>query len=402
MRYRYIGYNSSEGISRGEVTANSMAEAALAIREQGYRPLSLQRQHRLPALDELFPSLFRVSPGDLVNLTRQLATLVGTGTSLVRALDLMQRQTKNRVMRRSLAAILQSLDRGDSLSRAISQHPKVFGKLFCRVVEVGEHAGKLDTSLRQIANLLERERQARKKAMKALMYPLAVVGMALVVTAVLFTVALPRLLDAFNQMGSSVPLATRLALLLADQVSSNLSFIMVGLVALVVLGKLLLRLRRVRYCWDTVRLRVPVLGPLLVANELARFCRAASILLPAGVAIPVVMDLTVESSNNLVLRRAFSDAKESVMRGKSLATGLGRHRVIPPMLLQMVTTGEETNSISQAMSDVADAYEQQTDDKLNALVSIIEPAATLGVALLIGFIAFSMFVPIYSGLNSLQ
>ena len=401
MRYRYIAHSLTQGIAKGEVTADSEAEAALAVKERGYKLLDLRQLPHLPALDELFPSLFRVSAGELVGFARQLATLIGTGTALVRALELLQKQTKNRAMKRTLASIHKALDRGDSFSAAISQHPRVFSHLFCRVVEVGEYTGRLDTSLRQIAGLLEVENQARKKAMKAIMYPMAVVGLALLTTAVLFTVALPPLLDVFQQMGSELPLATRLAVTLAEQVQHNFPFLLFGLVALVVIGKLLLRAPRVRYGWDALRLRMPVLGSILLVGELARLSRSASILLEAGVSIPVIMDLAVESSNNLPVRRAFSDATDSVMKGKSLAEGLEQHSFMPATFVQMIATGEETNSLPQAMSDTADAYQQQMEEKLNAAISLIEPAATLGVALLIGFIAYSMFVPIYSGLDAI-
>ncbi len=402
MRYSYVAYNTNQGIAKGEVRAENEFEAELAVKKRGYKLLDLRRPRRFGALDELFPSLFRVSTGELVTFARQLATLVSTGTSLVRSLELMQEQTKNRVLRRSLASILTALENGESFSVAVSQHPRVFGILFCRVVEVGEYTGKLDTGLRQIADLLERENQAKKKAMKSMAYPLAVVGMALASTAILFTTALPPLLDVFKQMGSALPLPTRMAVYAVQQTKGRIPLLLGIIVALVLLSRLLLRIERVRYLKDKLTLRVPVVGTLMMSWELSRFCRSAAMLLEAGVVIPVVIDLLMGSCNNLLVRRAFADAGDSVMRGESLAAGLGRLRVMPPLFMQMVMTGEETNSLRQTMNDAADNYQQQVDDRLGALVGILEPVATLGVALLVGFIAYSMFVPIYSGLGALN
>lgn len=402
MRYHYLGYNKIKGITTGEVAASSEAEAVLAVKEQGYKLLELRPHRQFSSLDKLFPSLFRLSTGEVARFAQQLATLIGTGTGLVRALQLMQRQVKNRVLQRTLTAIMESLDRGESLSSAMSQHPKVFSRVFCRVIEVGEYSGRLDSSLRHIGDLLQRESQSRQKAMKALMYPMGVVGLGLITTAVLFTVALPPLLTMFTQMGSELPVATQIAITLAEVVQKAGAYLLIGPIVLVVLINRLLRVRRVHYWWDTLRLRIPILGSFLEASELARASRSASILLEAGVTIPLVMDLMVEASGNLVMRRAFSDARESLMQGETLADGLGRHRAMPPMFVQMVATGEETNSLPQTMKDAADTYQQQADDKLNALISTLEPMATVGVAMLIGFIAFSMFMPIYSGLGAIK
>lgn len=402
MRYRYVAYTLTEGIAKGEVTADSEVEAELAVKKRGYKLLDLRRPRHLAAVDELFPSLFRVSAGELVTFARQLATLLGTGTSLVRSLELMWAQTKNRILRRSLASILKALENGEAFSSAVARHPKVFGKLFCRVVEVGEYTGRLDISLRQIADLLERENQAKKKALKSLMYPMGVVGMALVTTAILFTTALPPLLEVFKQLGSNLPLPTRMTVTIARQAQEKFPLLIAGIASLVLFGRLPLRIHRVRYWKDRLSLHLPVIGSLIMSWELTRFSRSAAMLLQSGVAIPLVIDLLVGSCSNLALRKAFSDAGDSVMKGESLAAGLGRHRVLPPLFVQLVITGEETNTLPQTMSDAADSYQQQLDDRLGALIGLLEPMATLGVALLVGFIAYSMFVPIYSGLGALR
>lgn len=400
MRYRYLAYNAADGIIKGEIAASSEAEAGRAVREQGYKPLELRRLPKLPALEDLFPSLFSVPSGEIVRFARQLATLTGSGTGLVRALELAQKQTKNRTLRRSLASVMEALDRGESFSSAISRQPKVFGQLFCRVVEVGEYTGRMDTSLRQIADLMDRENQARKKALRSLMYPVAVVLMALGTTGFLFTVALPPLLKVFERMDAELPLATRMAVTMSVYIQKDISYLLIGLIAAVIVGNLLLRMPRVRYRWHALRLRLPLLGPVTIASELSRFSRSSSILLGAGVSVPVVMSLAVEASGNLVVRRALSDAADGVMRGEGLAAGLARYPVMPAVFVQMVAVGEESNSLPQAMGDTADAYQQQMEEKLNTLVTMLEPAATLGVALLIGFIAYSMFVPIYSSLSA--
>lgn len=402
MRFRYIAYSLQGGILQGNLEAATPQEARAEIVRQGNKPLRIASARRPLTLEDLLPSLFQVKTGEVVRFARQLATMLGSGSTLVGTLEMLQGETRNRILRRTIGAIREALDQGGSLSAALAQHPKIFSRLFVSVVEAGEYTGSLAPAMEQMADILEREHEARQKAMSAMMYPVAIMGLSVATLFVLMTVALPPLLKVFEQMETDIPLMTRIAIGGAGMVKANMLKIPVVIVVGAVAFVLLRRLPPVRYWLDGVRARAPVLGSMTVSSELARFSRTVSLLLTAGVPLSTALHLGLAGCNNMLIQRAFADAEEALLSGQRVAEALKRHPILPTMFVQLVTVGEESNALKRTLGDAANTYQKQHERQLAGMLSLLEPASTVIVGGIVGFIAMSMMAPIYSAMNAIK
>lgn len=402
MQYRYVGYLPQGGVQKGTIEALTVADARAEVLRRGYKPLRVTPSHPLPTVEELFPSLFRVKTGALAHFARELSTMVGTGVNLLRALRLLQASSHDTVMKRTIGALNKTLEEGGSFSAALAKHPEVFSPLFVSVAEVGESSGRLPAALEQIADALMKEHEAKQKAMRVMMYPMAVMGLSLLTLAVLMTVALPSLVKVFDQMGTQTPLMTRVAIGLATGFREYILHLFVGVLLFLFLFHFVQRKPRVRYRLDALKVRAPLFGPLTILGEVARASRTLAMLLEAGVPLATALQLVSNGAKNQVLRRAFADAEESLMSGHALSEALKRHPVLPVMYVELITIGEETNSLQRTMQDAAAAYQKQFEQRLDALLGMMEPLTTLAIGAIVGFIALSMFTPIYSGMKAIE
>lgn len=400
MRYRYVAYATDQGVLKGKVEARTNAEALLEVERLGYRPLELAPMAKLPSREELFPTLYRVKVSELARFSRHLAAILASGGSLVRGLEMLHGETKSGVFRKTIASLRRDLDEGRSLSEALKEHPLVFNQLYVSVVEVGEFTGRLGPALEQIAEVLERESEAKRKAIRTLLYPVAIIGLAVITLVILMMVALPPLLAVFERMDTEVPLMTRIVVATFNQVRDKAVFFLFGMVCFVVVLALLRRLPSVRFAMDRFQARAPVIGPVTIAGEMASFSRSMSMLLEAGVSLSSALKLGISGCKNSVIRKAFLEAEESLLSGRGLTVALRRHPILPTLFIELVMIGEESNSLRRTMKDAAHTYQQQQEQKLDGLLATLEPASTLIVGAVVGLIAFSMFVPIYSGLQA--
>ena len=402
MRYHYLAYAASDGIVRGRIEAPSAGEAASEIARRGLRLLRLSPAKTIPKVEELFPSLFRVGTGELVRFTKEMATILASGGNLSKSLELLQVESGNRMLRRTLAQVQTRLDDGASLSEALADHPKVFDRLYISVVEVGEHTGQVAPALEQMAAMLERAHQARQRAIRTLMYPLAIVGLSIATLGVLMFIALPPLLTVFNQMGTDIPAMTRGAVMVVAALKTHLLAIILATLAVFVSLSLLGRIASVRRALDLIQLRLPVWGAVVIAGDLSRFSRTMTVLLKSGVAPSLALELSISGVRNIVLREALSGARDSLLAGSSLSKALSATTVLPRLFIELIVIGEESNQLERTMGDAATTYEQAFENRIDAFIGILEPASTLVVGLIVGFIAFSMFVPIYSSLKAFE
>jgi type II secretory pathway component PulF len=374
MRYAYLAYNIERGVFRETIEAADEQEAAKAVASLGNRVLRIVPVRTRPGLEVLFPSLFKTGPKDLVFFCRQVAAMLTSGGTLTRALELAEGQTRSRMMRSVIRQLSDDLSSGESLSVAMKAHPKVFDQLFISVVEVGEHTGRLGVSLEQVADSMEADIEAKARAIKALMYPMAIMGMSLVTLGVLITVAVPPLLKVFDQLGADAPAMTKAAVAMVNFVKGNGMPIFLGLFATLSALALLRRQPRAARLVDAGLARTPLYGPLTVAGDLARFARTMALLL-AG--------------------------ETSLLAGSGFAPEIRRHLVLPSLFREMMSMGEEGNQLPRMMRDAANTYQKEREARLGALIGALEPLSTVVVGGIVGFIAFSMFVPIYSGLDKL-
>ena len=401
MQYNYVAYTLEEGVLKGKIEADSEGEARGEVIRQGYKILRLSPARKMPGREEMFPSLFKVKTGELVRFSRQLATMVRGGSSLQRGLEMLELETNNRVMRRVLGNVRKTIDQGGSLSGAFAEFPQVFNTRYTSVVEVGEHTGALADSLEQLASTLAREHEAVQKFKRTMMMPAFTMGASLAMLVLMMTVMLPPLLDAFESRGTDVPLMTKIAMAIINTVESNLLFIGAAIVMIVVTIAIVRRIPTTQYALHMMITRIPIVGGLIVTREMAQFSRTNSMLLEAGVPLARSLPLAISGCKNLTLLQAFNAGEESLMSGHGFASAVGRYSVIPNLWVELVAVGEENNVMGRTLSDLATAYENEVENKLGSIIAMLEPASTFVVGGVVLFIALSMFLPIYSGMEDL-
>lgn len=402
MQFSYTAYTTERGVFRGKLEAQDKTEVENALTSLGQTVLKIGQVKQRPGLEVLFPSMFSAGPKDLILFARQVVAMLGSGGSLLRSLEMAEGQANSRVMRRIIVYMRQTLEGGGSLSDAMVDHPKIFDKLFVSVVRVGEHTGRLGPSLEQLADILEADAEAKAKAIKTMMYPMAIVGMSLVTLAVLVVVAVPPLMVTFEQMGAESPAMTKAAVAGVNFFKTN------GLAVITVIGgfiggmSILRRIPRTAAMADTVLARLPLYGSLLVAGDLARFSRTMSMLLGAGVPLSDSLGLGIAGCKNVRIREAFLAGEASLLAGHGFATELRHQAILPTLFQELMTMGEEGNQLPKMMQDAANTYTREREERLAAVLGALEPLSTVVVGAIVGFIAFAMFVPIYSGLGALQ
>jgi type IV pilus assembly protein PilC len=398
MDYTYLGYTGDQQIVKGRVSAADERAAVDMLSNIGYRVVSLKPAARLFSLSIGFFQP-RVKTGEMTTFSRQLALLLESGVGIIQALELLQNQSTDTALRRVLMAVINDIRGGKSLSLALAQHPQVFSKLFCKMIGVGEQTGSLETVLRSLATYTERQSASTAKIKQAMMYPAVVFCLAIGVGALMILFLLPPLIDMFSALGGQLPLPTRILLAMMGFLQNYGVFLFVGLLALGIVGFLYGRTPNGRYNRDSIMLRLPVLGRLNLVTELARACRSLAVLFRAGLPIPEVMTLTIQATGNRVVARALREVEQDMLRGQGMAKPMSKNPVFLPMMVAMTKVGEETGNLDESLVLVADNFEIEADRRTQALLSMIEPAMTIAMGLGVGFLALSVFMPIYGSLS---
>lgn len=397
--FTYRVRDKSGKIVSGEIEGASSSVVAKALRERGLTPLQveekqtslLQTEIRIPGLSK------RVKQKEIVLFSRQFATMVNSGLSLIRALTVLEEQTESDAFRNVLGKVRTDVERGTSLSAAMDRHPKVFTDLYVSMIRAGEIGGVLDETLLRLADILEAQLSLRSKVRSAMAYP-AVIGFLIVaVTTAMILFVVPVFTNLYEELGDAeLPLPTKLLV--------GLSNILTGYWWLVILvtGGSIYGFRRWlatedgRLLWDTYKLKLPVFGNLAHKTALSRFSRTLAVLSRTGVPILQAIDIVADTSGNRLVAKALDEVKDSVRSGESLATPLSRHSVFPPMVVQMMTVGEETGELDAMLAKVADFYEREVEDTVNALTSLIEPLLIVVMGVSVGAILIALYLPIFN------
>jgi len=401
MQYRYVAYGQGKMV-RGKLEGSSALQIEEVLAQQGFRLLKLKPALHLPRLEEAFPSFFQPKKSEVILFTRQLATLQECGVGLVPALNILRSQARNRSLKKVLSELLEALSRGEPFSAGVAKYPRVFNQLYCKMVAVGEKSGQLEQALRQVAAYMERQSLMMKKVAKAMTYPALVMLLAVGVVGVLLTVALPPMVGVFETFGAKLPAPTRALLFLTRVTTTYRLQIFLGMVVLGLLAAWFLGQPLGRRVKDRALLKIPLIGGVILTGEVARFSRIVSMLLRAGVSMPDTMELVCDTSTNVVVKDSLGKVQKDLLQGRGLSAPLARTKLFPPLFVQMVIIGEETATLEATLSNVADAYDGEVEEKIGVMMTFLEPAMTLMIAMVVGFIAISMITPMYSILGSLK
>jgi type IV pilus assembly protein PilC len=403
MAYYFTAYTVDKRIVQGTIDATSEITAEEALYRAGYhRILSLRERQPRPTLEKLMPTLFGVRTQDVIDFSRQLATLIESGVTILNALQLLQAQASRAALRKVIAGLVVELQSGSSLSQALSKYPQAFSYTYCQVIKASEQAGDLEVGLRQIASYMEKQAATRRRVGRALAYPILVLLMACGVFALLITVALPPLVGLFNSLGAELPWTTRLLIATADFLSTYKLYLLEGLLTLTILIFSLTRLPAVKLTIDRLMLKIPLIGTINIQRNMCHFCQTTAMLLRAGLRLPQIMNIVTQTVSNRVIRQALNEVRDKLVQGQGLSQTMAANDLFPRLAIEMVVVGEKTGNLESTLATVADFYEQSADHKINTLVSLIEPTLTILVGLVVAFIALSMITPLYSILRTVQ
>jgi type IV pilus assembly protein PilC len=396
MEFKYVAYTEDKRLVKGKLSATNEEAALNLLSYGGYQTVSLKEVVPFFNIQKLAARFTRVKPREIIMFSRQLALLLESGTDIVSSLELLQSQVTNRTLQIVLGEVASDIRGGSSLSAALAKHPRAFPELYARTLAAGEQAGNLEIVLRQMADYLERSATTEKRIKNALTYPVIVAIIAFVVISVLITFVLPAFTDLYSVLGADLPMTTQLLISVSDWLIDYGVFLLLGIVALAVVGYLYVRTPAGKYQLDKLLLTMPVIGRINLLSELARCCRTIALLFRVGLPLPEVMLQAIHGTNNKVITKALTEVQQELIRGEGLSKPMAKRNIFLPLMVQMVGVGEETGHLDTTLSTVAQTYEVEADDRTSSAVGLIQPAITVIIGVVIAFIAISLVSAMYS------
>lgn len=417
--FNYVAMDNSGGQVQGSIQADSQSQAISQIRANGLYPTkvtpmggggqaaanssakssggALQKEITLPAFLQS-----RIKTKELMVLTRQLSTLVQAGLPLLRGLRILLKQAKKPAVRNTLSSMGESIENGSTFSEALANHPKVFDKLFINMVRAGEAGGVLDVVLQRLAEFMEKAQAIRNKIKSAMTYPIVVLTAAVGILIFLMIFVIPKFQDIFEGMAQGkLPALTEFVIGVSNLVKNNGLVVLAVIIALVVLGKIFKKTAFGAYLLDDLKLRAPLVGTLFRRTAVARTTRTLGTLMGSGVPALQALTIVKDTSGNEVVARAISRVFEAVKEGESMAAPLEESKVFPGMVVSMVDVGEETGALPEMLIRIADTYDDEVDNAVEGLTSMIEPLMIIIMAVMIGTIVIAMFMPLISIIGTL-
>lgn len=340
----------------------------------------------------------------LTAFTRQLATLIDAGLPLVRGLNVLYKQERNVVLKRTVLRLVEAVEGGSTFSEALAQHPKIFNKLYVNMVRAGEAGGVLDVTLVRLAEFQEKAQKIKNKVVAAMVYPIVVMVVALAILAFLMTFIIPKFQEIFKDLleGKELPGLTLFVMAASKIVKDQFILVAVGLVVLVILFRVLGKIEAGRYLIDKLKLHAPLFGQLISKVAIARFSRTLGTLVSSGVPILQALNIVKDTAANAVVSRAIARIHDSVKEGERVTQPMEACGVFPPMVIGMVDVGEETGALPDMLMKVADVYEDEVDNAVGALTSLLEPIMIVFLALVVGTIVIAMFLPLITVIQTMS
>ena len=398
--FAYTAINAAGTELDGEVTAPDIATARETLRARGLLPLQLAEAGEEEVADVVVK---KVKPKALQIFSRQFATMIESGLSVVQALVVLEDQTEDPKLAAVVARLRRDVEGGAFLSEAMQRHPGVFSRLYVAMVEAGEAGGLLATVLDRVANQIEKETQIKRRVRGALMYPLVVLVFAVLVLIALLMFLVPVFVGIFQQLNGDLPFLTQIVVTASNVLREKFYIVFPALGALGYGALRYVRTERGRYRWDAIRLRAPVgIGAIVLKIGMARFSRTLATLVGAGVDIIRSLEITAATAGNALVEDAVERVRERVHDGVPIAIPLKEADIFPPMVSEMVRVGEETGELERMLGKIADFYEDEVDTSIATLTSVIEPLMMIGVGAMVGVIIISMYLPMFKLLTLIQ
>jgi len=397
MTYAYKVRDTNGKVVEGTLDADNQSLVASRLREMGYTPVNIKAKSaggmhmeiRLPGIGN------RVPLKEVALFSRQFATLISSGLTLIRSLTILTTQTENPALAKIVTDVRGQVERGVSLSQALSSHPKVFSRLFVAMVRAGEASGGLDQSLVTLSTMLERQAALRGKIKSAMAYPATVLCLVCLILTAMILFIVPVFKNIYTSLGAKLPFPTRMLIQISDIAVKFSVPILVLIVIGVILLKRWLRTPQGKAAWDITILKVPIFGSLMRKTAIARFCATFSSLLRAGVPVLESLDITKETVSNVVVARAVESMAEGVQRGETMTARLSSHPIFPAMVSQMMSVGEETGALDQMLGRAAGFLEEEIERTVAALTSLLEPLMIVILGGCVGTMVVCLYLPMF-------
>ncbi|AKH20526.1 type II secretion system F family protein [Sedimenticola thiotaurini] len=389
--YTWEGADRNGKRIKGETRAASLALVRADLRRQGINPLKVKKKPTA-----LFNTKKRITPGDIAIFSRQLATMMESGVPLVQAFDIVGRGHDNPSMQDLILSIKADVEGGTALAEALAKHPLYFDDLFCNLVRAGEAAGVLEDLLDKIATYKEKTESIKGKIKKALFYPAAVIIVAILVTILIMLFVIPQFESLFSSFGGDLPAFTKMVISISKWMNSYWWLMLLGVIGSVyVFSYSFKRSRKMRHVIDKLTLQIPIIGVIIHKATIARFSRTLATMFAAGVPLVEALESVAGATGNIVYSDAVMRMREDVATGQSLQLTMKQQQLFPHMVVQMVSIGEESGSLDHMLSKVADFYEEEVDNAVDALSSLMEPLIMVVIGGLVGSLVVAMYLPIF-------
>jgi type IV pilus assembly protein PilC len=386
------GVDKNRKKTDGIITAKNELIAKTELRRQGYRVTKIKKKSK-PFLN---PRLRKITPGDIAIFARQLATMLSAGIPLVQSFDIVGKGHENSSMQDMLLSVKADIEGGDTLAEALKKKPLYFDELFCNLVDAGEQAGVLETLLDKIATYKEKTESMKKKIKKALSYPIAVIAVAFIVTAILLLFVVPVFEDMFKSFGADLPAFTRMVVSMSQWMKEWWWIVLGILISVIyVFGYFKKRSRAFNHFLDKMLLKLPIVGMIINKSAIARFARTLSTMSAAGVPLVDALQSVSGACGNIIYAEALLKMREEVATGQRLQVAMQRTKLFPHMVQQMVAIGEESGSMDNMLAKVADFFEEEVDNLVDNLSSLMEPIIMVILGILIGGLVVAMYLPIF-------
>jgi type IV pilus assembly protein PilC len=391
----WSGKTSKGSVESGEITAGSKEEVIAQLRKRNITVTIVKpKEKKASLLDLSFGG--GVKDKDIVIFTRQFATMIDAGLPLVQALEILSTQVESKILAKTLGVIKSDVESGSTYADALKKHPKVFSELYANMVAAGESGGILDTILNRLAAYIEKSMKLKKKVKGAMVYPIVVSTIAVLVIAVIMVFVVPTFSKMFTTMGGTLPLPTLLIIKLSNFLAGMGGLLLLFLIIGFIIGYgQIRRTEKGKTITDRIFLMLPIFGILLRKVAVAKFTRTLSTLIGSGVPILDGLEITAKTAGNKVIEFAVMDVRQAVTEGKTLAEPLLKSKVFPPMVTHMIAVGESTGALDTMLSKIADFYDDEVDNAVSNLTSMMEPMLMVFLGGSVGFIVIAMYLPIF-------
>ncbi|MCX7831279.1 MAG: type II secretion system F family protein [Actinobacteria bacterium] len=392
--FAYKVRDRSGKVISGAIEADSAQSVASKLRSMGY--IVLEISEKKEAFSFSLSLRKKVKLKDLTVFARQFATMINSGVSITRALAILADQTENPTLVEVIKQLRKDVEAGLSLSEALAKQERIFPPIFINMARAGEAGGVLDEVLLRLAEHFEKDAAIKGKVKSALTYPVAVLVFSLLIATVMIVFVVPTFMNMFGSLGGNLPAATQMLVNLSNFIRSRWYIIIGVIAALVYAYRFINSTERGKYFFDSLKLRLPVFGALIKKMSLSKFSRTLSTLVASGVPILQALDIVADTAGNAVVSKSIKEARSSIKEGESISKPLSKSPVFPPMVVQMISVGEETGALDTMLKKIADFYDEEVEAMVESLTSLLEPLLMIFLGILIGGIVIALYLPMFS------